>query len=134
MQKNQINLRRDRLSCPVNYLHGRDPRKNQQFKAKCRRNPRRSAEVNRGNGRTGTTDRSRINTETGLGSVRSGKLSPGEMFSKPRNHMTNWSNEVPTMVFIKAPRRLDYGSVAKIVDAVKSSGADPIALQVEELN
>src|SRR5688500_12948628 len=33
-------------------------------------------------------------------------------------------------VFIKAPSTLDYGSVAKVVDAVKQSGADPIALQI----
>ena len=37
-------------------------------------------------------------------------------------------------VFIKAPRGLDYGSVAKVVDAVKASGADPIALQIDDLN
>jgi biopolymer transport protein ExbD len=41
---------------------------------------------------------------------------------------------VPRQVFIKAPRELNYGSVAKVVDAVKMSGADPIALQIDELN
>lgn len=41
---------------------------------------------------------------------------------------------VPRSVFIKAPRELDYGSVAKVVDAVKMSGADPIALQIDDLN
>ena len=36
-------------------------------------------------------------------------------------------------VFIKAPRTLDYGSVAHVVDAVKLSGAFPISLQLDGL-
>ena len=37
-------------------------------------------------------------------------------------------------VFIKAPRSLDYGSVAKVVDAVKIAGASPISLQIDDLD
>jgi biopolymer transport protein TolR len=37
-------------------------------------------------------------------------------------------------VFIKAPRGLDYGSVAKVVDAVKSAGSSPISLQIDGLD
>ena len=37
-------------------------------------------------------------------------------------------------VFIKAPKNLDYGTVAKVVDAVKMSGAAPISLQVDRLD
>lgn len=37
-------------------------------------------------------------------------------------------------VFIKAPTTLDYGSVAKLIDAVKSGGADPISLQIDDLD
>lgn len=40
---------------------------------------------------------------------------------------------VPKLVFIKAPRGLNYGAVAKVVDAVKASGADPISLQIDDL-
>jgi len=36
-------------------------------------------------------------------------------------------------VFIKAPQKFPYGSVAKIVDAAKEAGADPIALQIDDL-
>ena len=36
-------------------------------------------------------------------------------------------------VFIKAPRGLDYGSVAKVVDAVKIAGANPVSLQIDDL-
>ncbi|MEP7147789.1 MAG: biopolymer transporter ExbD [Acidobacteriota bacterium] len=37
-------------------------------------------------------------------------------------------------VFIKAPRGLDYGSVARVVDAVKTAGASPISLQIDDLD
>ncbi|HEV8592992.1 MAG TPA: biopolymer transporter ExbD [Pyrinomonadaceae bacterium] len=36
-------------------------------------------------------------------------------------------------VFIKAPKSLAYGSVAKVIDAVKVAGAKPISLQIDEL-
>ncbi len=37
-------------------------------------------------------------------------------------------------VFIKAPRSLVYGAVAKVIDGVKGAGADPIGLQVDKLD
>ena len=37
-------------------------------------------------------------------------------------------------VFIKAPRGMDYGSVAKVVDAVKAAGASPVSLQIDGLD
>jgi biopolymer transport protein ExbD len=43
------------------------------------------------------------------------------------------TNEVETTVFIKAPRKIPYGEVAKVVDAVKLSGASPIGLQIDDL-
>ena len=36
-------------------------------------------------------------------------------------------------VFIKAPKSLAYGNVAKVVDAVKAAGAKPISLQIDDL-
>lgn len=36
-------------------------------------------------------------------------------------------------VFIKAPRSTPYGSVAKVIDAVKLAGADPVSLQIDDL-
>jgi biopolymer transport protein ExbD len=44
----------------------------------------------------------------------------------------NLNNE--RTVFIKAPKELDYGAVAKVVDAVKMSGAAPISLQIDRLD
>lgn len=37
-------------------------------------------------------------------------------------------------VFIKAPRLLPYGDVAKVIDGVKGAGAEPIGLQLDDLN
>jgi biopolymer transport protein TolR len=37
-------------------------------------------------------------------------------------------------VFIKAPRSISYGEVAKVIDGVKGAGADPIGLQLDGLN
>jgi biopolymer transport protein ExbD len=48
-------------------------------------------------------------------------------------------NDLPTSqkilktVFIKAPRTLGYGSVVKVIDAVKIAGANPISLQIDDL-
>jgi biopolymer transport protein ExbD len=43
------------------------------------------------------------------------------------------TNEIEKTVFIKAPKNISYGSVAKAVDAVKLAGAEPIGLQIEGL-
>ena len=43
------------------------------------------------------------------------------------------NEKIEKTVFIKAPRSVDYGSVAKLIDAVKVSGANPISLQIDDL-
>ncbi|MBA3766753.1 MAG: biopolymer transporter ExbD [Acidobacteria bacterium] len=37
-------------------------------------------------------------------------------------------------VFIKAPRSISYGAVARVIDGVKGAGAQPIGLQLDDLN
>jgi biopolymer transport protein ExbD len=37
-------------------------------------------------------------------------------------------------VYIKAPRSVGYGEVVKVIDGVKGAGADPIGLQVDDLD
>lgn len=37
-------------------------------------------------------------------------------------------------VFIKAPRSIAYGEVAKVIDGVKGAGAEPLGLQIDDLN
>ena len=36
-------------------------------------------------------------------------------------------------VFVRAPRSIAYGEVAKVIDAIKGAGAEPIGLQTDEL-
>ena len=45
-----------------------------------------------------------------------------------------FSDTAERTVFIKGPRSLDYGSVARVVDAVKLAGAYPISLQIDRLD
>jgi biopolymer transport protein ExbD len=37
-------------------------------------------------------------------------------------------------VFVKAPRSIAYGNVAKVIDGLKGSGAEPVGLQLDDLN
>jgi biopolymer transport protein ExbD len=37
-------------------------------------------------------------------------------------------------VFIKAPRSIPYGQVTKVIDALKGAGADPVGLQLDDLD
>ena len=43
------------------------------------------------------------------------------------------SERIQKTVFIKAPRALPYGEVARVLDGLKGSGADPIGLQLDDL-
>jgi biopolymer transport protein ExbD len=88
-----------------------------------------------------------LNDETGLGTVTdqaklverlrsvfsqrilSGDVS--ESFADDPNRPTN--DRIERTVFIKAPRSINYGSVARIVDAVKLADAYPIILQIDGL-
>lgn len=50
-----------------------------------------------------------------------------------KNNLTE-AEKIEKTVFIKAPRGADYGSVVKVIDAVKTAGANPISLQIDNLN
>lgn len=90
----------------------------------------------------------RLNTDNDVGSVQnSEKLTARlvEIFrQRKENHVyaedKATRNDLPEdekiqkTIFIKAPRSLDYGSVVKVVDAVKIAGASPISLQIDDLN
>jgi len=92
--------------------------------------------------------RLRLNTETDMGTtddpaklvvrlkdvfnqrMASGNVS--ETFADDPSRPT--PDRIERTVFIKAPRSLDYGSVARVVDAVKLAGAYPISLQIDDLD
>lgn len=54
-----------------------------------------------------------------------------EMLTRPELPETS---RIERTVFIKAPRSLPYGDVAKVIDGLKGAGANPIGLQVDNLN
>ncbi len=43
------------------------------------------------------------------------------------------TNEVEKTIFIKSPRSVRYGDVVKVIDAAKVAGAQPIGLQIDDL-
>lgn len=53
---------------------------------------------------------------------------------RERNLVLDESGNVVKGVFIKAPRNIGYGNVAKVIDAVKIAGAEPLALQIDYLD
>ncbi len=89
----------------------------------------------------------RLNTENNVGTIQeSDKLTErlSRVFKeREENHVysdalalrqdISENEKIEKTVFIKAPRNLDYGSVAKVIDAVKTSGANPVSLQIDDL-
>ena len=54
---------------------------------------------------------------------------------RENNHAFDESGvKIQKTVFIKAPKNLSYGKVVSLVDAVKSAGAEPISLQIDDLD
>jgi biopolymer transport protein ExbD len=43
------------------------------------------------------------------------------------------AERVVRTVFIKAPRAIRYGAVARVIDGIKAAGAEPIGLQIDDL-
>lgn len=41
---------------------------------------------------------------------------------------------VQKTVFIKAPRSISYGEVARVIDAIKGAGASPVGLLIDDLD
>ena len=74
----------------------------------------------------------KLNQETNMGTIHD--LSPlalrlRETFeARLRNHVDQKT------VFIKAPRSLPYGEVVLVLDGLKATGAQPIGLQLDDLN
>lgn len=50
-----------------------------------------------------------------------------------RGVLREGTNEVEKTIFIKAPKSVKYGDVVKVIDAVKTAGAQPIGLQIDDL-
>ena len=49
------------------------------------------------------------------------------------NVLREGTNELEKTVFIKSPKSVSYGNVVRVIDAVKFAGAEPIGLQIDDL-
>lgn len=81
----------------------------------------------------------KLNTEKDLGMVRESQKLIERLQTvfaqREQNGVFDESGQkIVKTVFIKAPRSLPYGEVVKVVDAVKIAGADPISLQIDDLD
>ena len=78
-----------------------------------------------------------LNQVKDLGTVDDPSLLTGKLKSLFKEREANGDidekGSVVRSVFIKAPRNIGYGKVVKVIDAVKASGADPLALQIDYL-
>lgn len=73
-----------------------------------------------------------LNKETNLGSINQ----PNPLITRLKSifeQRNENQNEVKT-VFLKAPKRFPYGEVVKVIDAIKSTDAMPIALTIDNLD
>ncbi|HMG74315.1 MAG TPA: biopolymer transporter ExbD [Pyrinomonadaceae bacterium] len=89
-----------------------------------------------------------LNSLTDMGSVNdTSKLSASlvDLFQKRlQNHAyrddARDRNDLPDSiriektVFIKAPRSLPYADVVRVLDGIKGAGANPVGLQIDDLN
>ena len=78
-----------------------------------------------------TEGKLRLNNEPKIASIEE----PGPIIERLREVFSERERNlsIERTVFIRAPRRLEYGSVAKVVDAVKTADAAPISLQIDNL-
>jgi len=76
-----------------------------------------------------------LNNEKGLGTVDAPDALIARMRSvfsqREQNGMIDEHGNVVKVVFLKAPKNIGYGSVVKVIDAVKQAGGDPLALQID---
>ena len=89
-----------------------------------------------------------LNKQGDMGSVDdTGKLSAKliELFQQRLQHHTYRGDminridlpeevRIQRTVFIKAPRAIAYGEVAKVIDSIRGAGAEPVGLQIDELD
>ncbi len=89
-----------------------------------------------------------LNTQPGFGSIdeparlvaeltrvfRERRENGAQRILSPSSAGTPPGDLVERTVFIKAPRALPYGEVARVIDAVRDAGASPVGLQIDDLN
>ncbi len=92
--------------------------------------------------------RLKLNQQEGMGSVNDPWKLTSELvrtFQRRKDvhtyrpelaHRTDLTDEekVERTVFIKAARSISYGEVAKVIDGIKGAGAQPVGLQIDDLD
>jgi biopolymer transport protein TolR len=78
-----------------------------------------------------------LNKETGLGTADDTSPLIAKLRStfeqREANGVLDERGKVLKILFIKAPKNIGYGNVVKVIDAVKTAGAEPVALQIDYL-
>ena len=78
-----------------------------------------------------------LNKDTGLGTTDDAEALVAKLKDtfqqREANGVFDDNGKVLKTVFIKAPRNIGYGNVVKVIDAVKTAGAEPISLQLDYL-
>ena len=70
-----------------------------------------------------------------LASVFSERAKNGVINQKLLNRKnTPLTKRIQKTVFVKAPKTLSYGKVIKVIDAIKRAGANPISLQIDDID
>jgi biopolymer transport protein ExbD len=91
--------------------------------------------------------RLKLNGGDYLGTVADPSPLVGELFNAlrrreeartPRQNVADLASLPPSeriekTVFVKAPRSVRYGEVARVIDEIKGAGANPIGLQIDDL-
>ena len=67
----------------------------------------------------------RLRDREAAGTVRQGLIDPSSLPPAERIEKT---------VFIRAPRSVRYGEVVRVIDLIKGAGANPVGLQIDELD
>jgi biopolymer transport protein ExbD len=67
----------------------------------------------------------RLREREAAGTPRQGVIDPSALAPAERIEKT---------VFIKAPRSVRYGEVVRVIDQIKGAGANPVGLQIDELD
>ncbi len=78
----------------------------------------------------------KLNTESNLGTTSEPQILIARLneilLARAQNGVLD-ADKLASTVFLKAPKSAAYGEIAKVVDAIKTSGAKPIALQIDGL-
>lgn len=75
----------------------------------------------------------KLNSLSDMGTVDNLAPLTQKLTSVFAERLRNRPFRIEKTIFIKAPRNIPYGEVARVLDGLKGTGADPIGLQLDDL-